>query len=136
METKFYHCKKCGNIIVKVCDGGPVPMCCGEVMEELKPNTSEGKNEYHLPVMTQCEKHKLRVRVGKELHPMSPEHHICFIYIETEQGGHLVHLKKNCPAEITVCMCEKPTAVYAYCNLHGLWKTECPSCETDCKKEC
>lgn len=129
METKFYHCKVCGNTIIKVIDGGTVPKCCNAEMEELKPNTTEGKSEYHLPVMIQCDNHKLKIRVGKELHPMTPEHHIRFIYIETEQGGHLYRLKEGCPAEIIVSMCEKPTAIYAYCNLHGLWKST-PTCDT------
>ncbi len=53
---------------------------------------------------------------------MTSAHHIRFIYVETEQGGHLVRLKADHPAEISIAMCEKPTAIYAYCNLHGLWK--------------
>lgn len=123
METKFYHCKMCGNIIIKVIDGGTVPKCCGVEMEELKPNTTDGKTEYHLPVVLQCDDHKLKIRVGKEPHPMTAAHHIRFIYVETETGGHLVRLKDNQPAEVTLCMCDKPIAIYAYCNLHGIWKT-------------
>lgn len=135
METKFYHCKICGNLIMKVHDGGAVPQCCGEEMEELIPNTSDGKNEYHLPVVVQCDDKMVKVKVGHEPHPMTHAHHISFIYIETKHGGQLIHLKEEHPAEITLSMCEKPTAIYAYCNLHGLWKTT-PSCEVPacCKK--
>lgn len=101
-------------------------------MEELKPNTTDGKTEYHLPVVLQCDDHKLKIRVGKEPHPMTAAHHIRFIYVETEMGGHLVHLKDNQPAEVTLCMCDKPIAIYAYCNLHGIWKTaltrDCQCC--------
>lgn len=131
METKFYRCKKCGNIIVKVIDGGPVPACCGEEMEELRPNTSEGKNEYHLPVVEQCDDQKLKVKVGKEPHPMTPAHHIRFVYIETSCGGRLIRLKEDQAAEVALSPCEKPKAIYAFCNLHGLWKTACPPCEQD-----
>ena len=135
METKFYHCKTCGNIIMKVVDGGAVPQCCGEEMEELKQNTSEGKNEYHLPVMVQCDEKKVQIKVGQEPHPMTSAHHIRFIYIKTKHGGQLICLKEDHPAEVTLTMCEKPTAIYAYCNLHGLWKTTL-DCEgsTCCKK--
>lgn len=132
METKFYQCNTCGNLIVKVIDGGPVPVCCGEEMEELRPNTSEGKNEYHLPVVVKCDDKKLKIKVGQEPHPMTEAHHICFIYIETEHGGQCIHLKEGQPAEVSLGLCEKPTAIYAYCNLHGLWKV-CPTCE---KSEC
>lgn len=135
MKTKFYRCKTCGNIIVKVIDGGPVPKCCGEEMEELKPNTSDGKNEYHLPVIEQCGDHKLKVKMGKEPHPMTSSHYIQFVYIETECGGRLVCLKPEHPAEVVLSLCEKPVAVYAYCNQHGLWKTICTACEqTSCCK--
>lgn len=123
METKFYHCKMCGNIIIKVIDGGPVPKCCGEEMEELKPNTTEGKTEYHLPIIVECDNKQLKVKVGQEPHPMTASHHIRFIFVETEQGGHLIRLKQDRPAEVCIGMCEKPKAIYAYCNLHGLWKT-------------
>ena len=54
---------------------------------------------------------------------MIPEHHIMFIYVETENGGIRVDLTDKPEAEICVCT-SKPVAVYEYCNLHGLWKTE------------
>lgn len=134
METKFYRCKICGNIIMKVADSGVVPQCCGEEMEELVPNTLEGKNEYHLPVVTLCDDKKLKIKVGEKPHPMTTAHHINFIYVETENGGCLKYLEEDHPAECTVSLCEKPTAIYAYCNLHGLWKI-CPACEkSSCKK--
>jgi superoxide reductase len=54
---------------------------------------------------------------------MAPEHHISFIYVETENGGIIAHLKDK--PEATFCICnDKPVAVYEYCNLHGLWKVE------------
>jgi len=54
---------------------------------------------------------------------MLPEHHISFIYVETDQGGIRVDLKDQPIAEVCVCSA-KPIAVYEYCNLHGLWKKE------------
>jgi superoxide reductase len=54
---------------------------------------------------------------------MLPEHHIAFIYVETENGGHRIDLTDK--PEAVFCTCDsKPIAVYEYCNLHGLWKTE------------
>ena len=54
---------------------------------------------------------------------MTAEHHIAFIYVETEKGGVTVNLKNEPVAEICVCK-DKPVAVYEYCNLHGLWKKD------------
>ena len=56
---------------------------------------------------------------------MIPEHHICFIYAETENGGQLVNLDPEKPAVAEICTCKSPVvAVYEYCNLHGLWVKE------------
>jgi superoxide reductase len=53
---------------------------------------------------------------------MLPEHHIAFIYVETENGGIRVNLSDK--PEAVICTCSsRPIAVYEYCNLHGLWKT-------------
>jgi superoxide reductase len=54
---------------------------------------------------------------------MTEEHHIAFIYVETENGGIRVDLKDKPEAIISVAG-SKPLAVYEYCNLHGLWKVE------------
>jgi len=123
MATKFYKCRHCGNVIQKVVDSKVPVVCCGEKMEELIPNTVDASNEKHVPVVTKISDCKIKVEVGSIPHPMVPEHFIAFIYVETENGGILVNLKDKPEAEICVC-CSKPVAVYEYCNLHGLWKTE------------
>ena len=130
MATKFYRCRHCGNVIVKFVDSGVPVVCCGEQMEELSPNTVDASNEKHVPVVRQTEGGKLKVEVGSIPHPMTPEHHIVFIYVEMENGGIRIDLKDKPEAEICACN-SKVTAVYEYCNLHGLWKTEvkeCPKC--------
>ena len=52
MNTKFYICRTCGNIIEKINDSGVPVVCCGKKMEELIPNTVEASNEKHLPAVT------------------------------------------------------------------------------------
>lgn len=123
MTTKFYKCLHCGNVIEKVVDSGVPVVCCGEEMEELIPNTVEASGEKHLPVVTWLDEHTLRVEVGSVHHPMLPEHHIAFVYVETDRGGIRVNLTDEPVA--TICVGDAhPTAVYEYCNLHGLWKVE------------
>ena len=123
MATKFYKCAHCGNVIVKVVDSNVPVVCCGQKMEELVPNTVDASQEKHVPVVTQLEGGKLRIEVGSVLHPMSPEHHIAFIYVETENGGVRVNIKDQEQASVVV-YAENPVAVYEYCNIHGLWKIE------------
>ena len=123
MATKFYKCNHCGNVVEKVVDSKVPVVCCGEKMQELIPNTVDASNEKHVPVVTRLDDCRIKVEVGSVAHPMTPEHHISFIYVETENGGIRVDLKDEPVAEVYVGS-SKPVAVYEYCNLHGLWKVE------------
>ena len=123
MATKFYKCNHCGNVVEKVVDSKVPVFCCGQKMEELVPNTVEASGEKHIPVVTDLGDGRLKIEVGSVHHPMLEEHHIAFVYVETENGGIRVNLKDKPEAVICVCH-DKPVAVYEYCNLHGLWKTE------------
>lgn len=121
--TKFFKCRHCGNVVEKVVDSGVAVVCCGEKMEELIPNTVDASGEKHIPVVTKIDDCTIKVEVGSVAHPMLPEHHIAFIYVETETGG--IRVKLTDKPEAVICTCNsKPIAVYEYCNLHGLWKTE------------
>lgn len=123
MATKFYRCNHCGNVIEKHVDSKVPVVCCGEKMQELVANTVDASTEKHVPVVTKVDDCTIKVQVGSVEHPMLPEHHISFIYVETENGGMKINLKDK--PEATFCTCaDKPVAVYEYCNLHGLWKTE------------
>lgn len=123
MATKFFKCKHCGNVIVKSVNSGVPVVCCGEKMEELVANTVDASAEKHVPVTSKVDDCFLKVEVGSVAHPMTPEHHIAFIYLETENGGTIKNLKDKPEAKFCICA-DKPVAVYEYCNLHGLWKTE------------
>ena len=91
--TKFYKCNRCGNVAIKVVDSGVPMVCCGEKMELLEPNVVDASGEKHMPVVSLLGDGKIRVEVGSVHHPMTPEHHIAFIYVETDQGGIRVDLK-------------------------------------------
>ena len=122
-STKFYICEKCGNIVQKIEDSGVSVVCCGQKMTYLDPGTVEASREKHIPVV-EVNDSIVKVIVGSTLHPMAEEHHIAWVYLETDKGGQMKHLTVNASPEITFALGdEKPVAVYAYCNLHGLWKT-------------
>ncbi|MBQ9046924.1 MAG: desulfoferrodoxin Dfx [Solobacterium sp.] len=122
-EFKIYRCAKCGKTVAMLKKSGCPTMCCGEPMEELVPNTVEASEEKHIPAVTR-EGNKLSVQVGTEEHPMLPEHHIAFIALETEKGFRIVYLEPGEKPVADFLNEEKVNAVYAYCNLHGLWKTK------------
>lgn len=125
MAVKFYKCPVCGNVVEKLVDSKVPVVCCGKKMEELVPNTVDASGEKHVPVVTRIDECKVKVEVGSVAHPMLPEHHIAFIYLENENGGIRIDLPKDGKPEAVFCTCSgKPAAVYEYCNLHGLWKTD------------
>ena len=124
MKAKFYICRHCGNLIVKIHDAGVPVSCCGEKMEQLIPNTVEASGEKHKPVAS-VENGVVSVAVGSVAHPMVPEHSIEWVFVETENGGQLKRLSPGSEPEVKFPVGdEKAVAVYAYCNLHGLWMTE------------
>lgn len=124
MKAKFYICRHCGNLIVKIHDAGVPVHCCGQKMEELIPNTVEASGEKHKPVFS-IENGVVTVAVGSVAHPMVPEHSIEWVFVETENGGQLKKLSPGNEPEVKFWLGDdKAVAVYAYCNLHGLWMTE------------
>ena len=123
-ENKFYICEHCGNIIGVIHNAGVPMMCCGQKMTKLEAGVVEASHEKHIPVVT-VEGNTVRVNVGSVTHPMSEEHHIAWIYLQTNRGGQRKCLDVTGAPEVTFALAdETPVAVYAYCNLHGLWKTD------------
>ena len=124
-EKKFYICKHCGNMIGMIKSSGVNVVCCGDPMTELKPNTVEASQEKDLPVVT-IEGNIVKVKVGSVEHPMTEEHHIAWIYLETEQGGQRKKLAAGSKSEAEFALAggDKVVGVYEYCNLHGLWLTK------------
>ena len=122
---KFYHCRHCGNIITFIKNSGVMPICCLERMLELVPNTVDASLEKHVPVY-QIDGQLLTVSVGSVLHPMTIDHLIEWIMVETDQGRMRKVLKPDVAptAVFELLPTEKVTAIFAYCNLHGLWKTK------------
>ena len=125
MEQKFYECKKCGNIVAYVKESGVPVMCCGQKMEQIIPGTVEASKEKHIPVY-EVKGNVVEVTVGSVEHPMVDVHFIEWISIQTKFGNQRKVLKPNEEPKATFALVDgdEVEAVYAYCNLHGLWKAE------------
>lgn len=124
-EMKFYLCEHCGNIIGKIHDAGVPVVCCGQKMTQLIPGTVEASAEKHIPVPS-VNGSVVKVAVGSVAHPMIEEHYIPWVYLQTTVGGQRKNLVPGAAPEVTFALAEgeTPVAVYAYCNLHGLWKAD------------
>ncbi len=123
MEQKFYICPHCGNIIAKVNDSGVPVVCCGQRMEEIIPSSTDAATEKHVPVYT-VEGNLVKVTVGSVTHPMTAEHYIQWILLQTKNGNQRVVLTPTSAPSATFAIIDgdEVEAVYAYCNLHSLWK--------------
>lgn len=144
----FYKCNTCGNQVVKIEDGGGMLSCCGKAMEQLVPGTTDGALEKHVPVVVNeydcccfpndiqsdcgeknCGKendniHRVQIQVGKEMHPSTDIHHIEWIAVETLNTFQIRSIAPGDEpiVDFYIKNGEKIHAIYAYCNLHGLWE--------------
>ena len=145
-DNRFYRCGTCGTVIDMIYDGGRPLSCCGQKMTHLLPNTEDGSPEKHAPVLRvrrkfdtpeeccskpdtcfcapgECE--QLCVEVGAAAHPMEDDHAIRWVYLQTTVGSQRKCLSPGGkPSACFALTEEKPTAVYAYCDKHGLYRTE------------
>jgi superoxide reductase len=120
-KVVFYRCEICGNIVGLIKNGGGVLVCCDKPMVTLEANTTDAAKEKHIPVASRKDG-KIYVEVGSAVHPMTEKHYIEWIAVVSEDGTERISLSPM--DEPKVIFCDKPNAeVYAYCNLHGLWKS-------------
>ena len=123
-NSKFYICAHCGNVIEMVHNAGVPVMCCGQKMDELIPNTVEASGEKHIPAV-KVHDDVVEVNVGSVNHPMEEVHWIQWVQLVTDQGSQRKHLNPGEAPNVKFSLGgEKPLAVYAYCNIHSLWKAE------------
>lgn len=120
-----YECEICGNIMVKLVDGGVTPSCCGTEMQKMKAKSGDSGKEKHTPIVLANE-NRVTVSVGEVSHPMEKDHFIGFAILETGRGFEVKELKTNGHpvAQFLLNEDESVGEVYAWCNQHGLWKAD------------
>ena len=123
MEMKFYRCEICGQIVAVVKKTACPVVCCGKPMKEIIPGSVDAAQEKHVPVY-EVNGDTVTVKIGSVAHPMLPEHYIEWVSLQTKYGNQRKALEPGQTPEVCFKICEgdEVEAVYAYCNLHGLWK--------------
>lgn len=127
-QEPFFLTDKSREILLEAVCGMPnaaVPDTL-KPFEILEPNTTDGAMEKHSPAI-EIRKNHVTVKVGSVFHPMDEEHSISFICLLTDAGCLMrVPLTPGCEpvAHFTLEEGDSPKAAYAFCNLHGFWKTE------------
>ena len=120
-NVKFYRCPICGNVIGLIDGNMEHITCCGKPMELMIANTTDASQEKHVPVYEKVED-EIVVKVGSVEHPMEKAHYIMWIAQVTENKTTRVRLYPEQATETRFPYIPNST-IYAYCNLHGLWKT-------------
>lgn len=125
MNLRFYHCEVCGKVIAVLSDTNVPTICCGRTMKEYTPKKADISAEKHVPVFSTSGNNVL-VQVGSTPHPMEINHSITWIGVKTNQGFEFRELKPGQrPAAVFLLRPEdRVEAVYAFCNVHGLWYSE------------
>ena len=121
-DYKFYRSMD-GDVLAKVYDPGSGQTVSSE-LEMLIPQTDAPGAPKHLP---QCEQEGdvVNVTVGSVAHPQSDEHHIAFIALVTSRGIQIADVSEQPKARASFVLDGAlPLTVYAFCNLHGLWRAE------------
>lgn len=122
-RCEVYRCAVCGAVVEVVRGGGGTLYCCGQPMERMEEHAKDVGVEKHLPVVEKVEG-GYRVKVGQVPHPMLDEHHIEWIELLTLQGVQRQLLPAAGKPEVVFQTEERPIAARAFCNLHGLWRSE------------
>lgn len=125
VDLRFFYCKKCGDVAVKVVDCGCGLKCCGSDMEVLVPNTVDAAAEKHVPVIER-DGQTVTVKVGSVEHPMAEDHYIQFIMLHTTRGTQMMRLRPGDKPQATFVLADgaEPIEAFEFCNKHGLWKAE------------
>ena len=123
-DTRFFLCRNCGNLTGVIHSSGVPLVCCGEKMTEMVPGSADASTEKHVPAVT-VSGGAVKVSVGSAPHPMTGAHFIEWVYLQTERGGQRKCLRPGEAPEVRFTLDgDRAVAAFAYCNLHGLWKTD------------
>ena len=114
-KIKFYKEKSTGKCIPS---NIPLP---SDKYTELKPNTIDASQEKHIPVY-EIKENDIIITVGSTEHPMTNDHYIMWIALIHDNEITLKGLSPNDQPKATFTY-KSNSEIYAYCNLHGLWKT-------------
>lgn len=119
--AKLYKCPVCDTVIEVLEDCGLELVCCGPEMTEL----TERVCNHHQPHALVAEKCSgtVKVRVGRQPHPMDEDHHIAWIELIADGQSCRRFLRPGEPPEAIFSADVRKCVIRAYCNAHGLWRS-------------
>ena len=112
-------CQHCGKIIEEIEGSFSETFCCGETMQIINSNSTDGAAEKHIPTYDVLEG-RIKVIVN---HGMDEDHYIMWIKLVYADSEKTFYYKPGDEIEAHGHY-EAGMKIYAYCNLHGLWSRD------------
>ena len=120
-ELILKKCNSCGALVrvLNDCHCKCGFECCGDKMEDVKANSTDGAVEKHVPSFERQDD-ELIVTVN---HVMDDDHYIEWIGLISDDKEEFHYFQPG--EEAIVTFSDVDTGIlYSYCNKHGLWKKE------------
>lgn len=121
-DVSVYRNNETKQVVILVDAAAEELVLNGKTYSLLTAGTEDASKEKHIPALQKTDR-VLEVEVGSVTHPMVEKHFIEWIAMVTENHVDIKYLKPGEPPK-AVFAADEPGCVYAYCNLHGLWKAE------------
>lgn len=110
-KVKFYVCPICGNVITSTGEG--LISCCGVTLPLLEAEPCDNKHMLDIELV----ENEYYVSID---HPMTKDHYISFIAYLNYEKLEIIKLYPEGNAETRIFKRGRG-ALYAYCNIHGLF---------------
>jgi len=121
IKKDIFKCITCENVVEILREGDGELFCCGKPMVKEESKNNDDGVEKHLPVIKEKETY-FEISVGEVEHPMTLEHHIEWVEINTSKESIKKFFNVNEKPVFTIPKDHKVKNVRAYCNKHGLWR--------------
>jgi superoxide reductase len=122
-KLEIYKCEVCGNMVEVVHGGAGSLVCCGKPMRFQDENTTDAAQEKHVPIVENTD-FGFAVKVGSVAHPMEDRHYIEWVELLAHGKAYRQFLNPGEAPEAVFHVDAEEVNARAYCNVHGLWKSE------------
>lgn len=120
---KIYKCNVCGKIIEVLHTGIGTLACCDQPMALQEEKSNETGQEKHLPVIEKSAD-GVSIKIGSVPHPMEKVHYIEWVDLLANDLVYRIFLHPGDDPEADFNVNADEIGARAYCNVHGLWKTD------------
>jgi len=122
-RNQVFECEVCGEVAEVLRDGAGELFCCGVQMQSRAENSTDAADEKHVPVAIKISG-GVKIEIGEIAHPMENSHFIEWVEVANPDGEIVKKFLKPGETPAAEFQIKNPTSARAFCNLHGLWKTE------------